>query len=111
MDFDLFSKNSTLFSHDRKQRSMLIILAVLILAILIVLYFGLWRSVPEPSVGVDLSVTGEIESSRDILEGLAEKIDFDANFLKSSYFKDLKVYGEWPLEVDDKGRTNPFLPY
>jgi len=86
---------------------MLVILAALVLAILIVLYFGLWRSAPESAVSVEPSVLGV----EDILVGLAEKIDFDANFLKSSYFKDLKVYGEWPLEIDDKGRTNPFLPY
>lgn len=113
MDFNLFSKNSILSPHDKKQRSMLIILAILIVAILIVVYFGLRNRLPKtPSElpGEGLTDVKKIEKPINASE-LIEKIDFDIDFLKSSRFNDLKVYGDWPLKIDEKGRANPFLPY
>lgn len=111
MNFNLFSKNTILSPHDKKQRLMLVILLVAILVILIILYFGFWRSLPEPPIDEQPSVVENGDIRGEALEALIEKIDFDASFLKSSYFKDLKVYGEWPLEIGEKGRDNPFLPY
>lgn len=114
MNFNLFPKDSVLSSRDKRQRLMLGILLVLILAILVILYLNLWRPLPEPLSrpldGVKPSAAGKTGAPADI-SGLIEKIDFDASFLESSRFKDLKVYGEWPLETDEKGRVNPFLPY
>lgn len=112
MSFNLFPKDSVLSPQDKKQRLMLGVLLVLILAILFVLYLNLWRPLPEPlskpSDVAELPAAGETGAVPDTL---IEKIDFDADFLKSSRFKDLKVYGEWPLKTDEKGRANPFLPY
>ena len=121
MSFNLFSRDSILSPHDKKQRLMLIVLAILILVILIVLYFGFRRSSPEPPVNTELPASSEFQQSESVpektnisantSEELIEKINFDASFLENSRFKNLKVYGEWPLGVDEKGRTNPFLPY
>ena len=111
MNFNLFPKDSVLSPRDKQRRLMLGVLLILILAILVVLYLNLWRSAPEPfpepSDGAG-PVAGEIGAAPG---ALIEKIDFDADFLESSRFKDLKVYGEWPLKTDEKGRANPFLPY
>ncbi len=112
MNFNLLPKDSVLSPRDKQQRLMLGVLLVLILAILFVLYLNLWRPLPEPfskpSDSAGLSVAGGTGAAPG---ALIEKIDFDTDFLKSSRFKDLKVYGEWPLETDEKGRANPFLPY
>ena len=89
----------------------MVVFAVLILVILVVLYFGLRHSPSELPAGAGLPGLEETDTPTGVPEGLIEKIDFDADFLKSSRFKDLKVYGEWPLETDEKGRANPFLPY
>ena len=111
MNFNLFSNNSVLSPQEKKQRLMLIILVVAILTISIVLYFGFWRSLPEPSADEGLFIAENGDVSEYMLEELVEKINFDVSFLKSSYFKDLEIYGEWPLEIGAKGRNNPFLPY
>ena len=103
MNFNLFPKDSVLSPRDKQQRLMLGVLLVLILAILVVLYLNLWRHAPEP--------LPEPSDGAGPPGALIEKIDFDADFLESSRFKDLKVYGEWPLKTDEKGRANPFLPY
>ncbi|MEA2113489.1 MAG: hypothetical protein U9P63_02425 [Patescibacteria group bacterium] len=118
MNFDLFSKNSILSPQDKKQRLMVFILFVIVLIIIIILYFNFWRSPTLPNTeGVNESPIAkgeffEVDAPDELIEEIdIEKIDFDANFLESSCFKNLKIYGEWPLEVGEKGRANPFLPY
>ncbi len=89
--------------EEKKQRRLLFILAIMILAILVILFFY-FRSSP--------SKTSIIAVEEQVLaESIIDKIDFDSDFLKNSFFQSLKVYGKWPLEIDQKGRTNPFLPY
>lgn len=117
MNFKLFSKNSILSPHDKKQRQLLVILIVVVLITLVILYFGLRRSSLPSSVDTGMSnaelfPTEKIGAiSDEAPKNVIKKINFDADFLKNSYFEDLKIYGEWPLQVDKKGRDNPFLPY
>ena len=103
----IFSKKNSLeISQDQKQQILSIVFVVIILIILLLLYFGFWRSSIVP---MD---TEEQFSDKNVrIEKIIEKIDFDINFLKASSFKDLKTYSQWPLEIGEKGRQNPFLPY
>ena len=114
MNFKLFSDsgNSVLSPRDEKQRLLLIILSAVLLVTLVIFYFGFWRS-PAPSLtDTEIFDMGAVSVMTDEApEAVIKKIDFDADFLESSYFGTLKVYGEWPLRTDEKGRANPFLPY
>lgn len=112
MAFKLFSKDSTSLPQEKKQRFLIIILGVVLLVTFVILYFAYLRpSSPTPSGVAEPdtflpAVEGEI-----LAENIIKKIDFDIDFLKSPRFGALKIYGEWPLKIEEKGRTNPFLPY
>lgn len=112
MAFKLFSKDSINFPQEKKQRLLIIVLIVAVLTALIVLYFNFMRPSQLPAIGPAISplslpvIDGEI-----LIEDIIKKINFDINFLKNPYFLTLKIYGEWPLEIGQKGRVNPFLPY
>ena len=115
MDFNLFSRNSVLSPQDKKQRLMAAILVVVVLGTIIISYFGFWRSPASPSTEIltdtEALVRKELSGMDAAEKDIIQKIDFDADFLKDSRFQTLKIYGEWPLEANEKGRTNPFLPY
>jgi hypothetical protein len=135
MAFKLFSKNPVGFSQEKKQQTMIVSLVVVALITVAVLYFGFLRpsstSVPSEGIGEaghegipaagqeDIPMAGQEgiagESGwENILagtEGIVEKINFDVGFLKEESFRALKSYGQWPIEIGEKGRSNPFLPY
>lgn len=95
--------------QEKKQRKLLGLLVILILITLIILVFYFWPSSSKPSLP-ELASSSVVEGEIPI-ERIVEKIDFDINFLENSFFQSLKIYGEWPLEIGEKGRANPFLPY
>jgi hypothetical protein len=99
-----FFQNLVSFPQEKRQRLLLIILAGVVSATLIIIYFGFFRPSPAPAVGPTIS---EGTSPEEIIE----EIDFDINFLKNPNFRKLKTYGEWPPEIEERGRVNPFLPY
>jgi len=107
MAFKPFPKDTIFFPEEKKQKKLLVVLAVVVLGALIILYFGFGRPIPpiQPAVG-ELA-----PSSLLFLEKIINKIDFDVSFFKSQSFQVLKVYGEWPLEIGEKGRSNPFIAY
>ncbi|MFH1671238.1 MAG: hypothetical protein ABH889_00450 [Candidatus Portnoybacteria bacterium] len=102
MAFKLFPKDFTTNSKGERRRLLWIVLFILSLIILVILYLNFWRS---PSLGVDIFFKPSVS-----VEGILQGIDFDDQFLKDNYFLDLRSYGEWPLEIGQKGRPNPFLP-
>lgn len=120
MAFKLFPENSAFFK-EKKQKILLILLGLIVAAALIVLYFGVWRSSSPGPVEEPGEVAGpethlgsgrsSITASPSSPEAAFEKIDFDTHFLKDPLFRDLEIYSEWPLKIEQKGRTNPFLPY
>lgn len=112
MAFKSFSKDSISSSKEKKQQFLWIVLVVLILVVLIFLYFSLWRSPLDPLINIPfLRVPDSPSSALGVsVEKILKEIDFDANFLKNDSFLDLRNYGEWPLEIGQKGRANPFLP-
>jgi hypothetical protein len=119
MDFkSFFSKDSISSPQDKKQQMLIIVLVAVVLITLIVLGFGLRRPSPPPT---DLAPSADSVAFQPVdsgpvinrmrIEKIIEKIDFDIDFLRTPRFQNLKVYGEWSLEINEKGRQNPFLPY
>ena len=121
MAFKLFSKDkdSIAFPQEEKQRKLMFILIGVVLAALIVLYFSFMRPsqpeiieepgmIEEPAIS---SLPSPVVMGGILIEDITKKINFDIDFLEESYFQALKIYGEWPLSIEEKGRPNPFLPY
>jgi len=107
MAFKFTSQDSIPLPQEKRQQFLFVILVVAVLIVLVVLYFGFWRSsTPTTSPLGSSDADGGI-----LIEDVIKKIDFDIDFLKAPYFQDLKVYGEWPLEIGEKGRDNPFVPF
>lgn len=96
--------------QDKKNQILISIFIVIVFASFMIMYFGFWKS---SSVLIDSDAfRAPGETNKDIrIEKIIEKIDFDVSFLKTSHFQDLNTYGEWPLEIGEKGRQNPFLSY
>ena len=111
MFFKLFSKDSTTLPQEKKQRILMVALAVIVIATLIILYFVFRSPPPSTSFPVGPTIPQSTVSLLPSLENIIEKVDFDINFLKGSLLEKLKIYGEWPLKIEKKGRPNPFLPY
>jgi len=98
MNFKLLPQNK-----DKRQQVLGGVLIVVLLTTLIFSYFSFWRSSPPTA--------NPISNQGMRLEKVIEDIDFDSDFLKTTHFQDLEDYGNWPLEIGDKGRANPFVPY
>ncbi|MFH0906639.1 MAG: hypothetical protein V1829_00045 [bacterium] len=122
MAFTFNFKGSIDSPKDQKQKKMLIIFAILVLITIVILYFGFFRSPSVPTDSLSMADDSMIDDTLD--DGFTEninqgtsaqsaimEIDFDISFLKTSSFKDLEAYIEWPMEINEKGRANPFLPY
>lgn len=104
------TKESDSASKNSKKRMVLAVLIVLILAALTILYFGFWRSSFFQPVKIPyLENFSPVEPEISIDE-IIKEIDFDIDFLKSSRFQSLRSYREWPLEIKEEGRKNPFAP-
>jgi len=100
----LFPEKYLSFYQDKKQQVLIGAFVIVVVLVLVVLYFGFWSSPPPAGPAVFPSGAGqEVRIERAI-----EKIDFDVDFLGASQFQDLKLYGQWPLEVGEKGKPNPF---
>jgi len=94
---------SVQFPQYKKQQKLLIALGVLILAIILVLYFGLWRQPSQEELLPE--IIGPVPS------GAEEDLELDKDFFEDPRYQGLKFYGQWPIEVGEVGRENPFLPY
>ena len=108
MAFKLPFKNSISFPQERKQRTLLIVFIAIIIAAFIILYFGFWNF--SSSSGSISTESDSLLTSKNIssIERVIKSIDFNISFLKKSSFRDLKIYSDWPLEIDLKGNKNPF---
>lgn len=119
MAFKLFSKNPLDFPQEKKQQLLIVSLIVIALITIAVLYFGFLRPSPSPSseltpegIGQEGMIGGAIqEGTLAGTKGIVEEIDFDVSFLKGDNFQALESYGPWPIEIGEKGRSNPFLAY
>jgi len=110
MTFKLFSQDSTSFSQEKKQQLLIAILIVVALGVLFALYFGFLRP-SQPVATREPGTAGPTIDGKIFLEDITKRINFDIDFLKEPYFQDLKIYGEWPLQIEGQGRDNPFLSF
>lgn len=104
---DKFSNNSLATPQEKRQKFLLIVLAVIVIAIAVILYFSFWSPDSPRPVNTEEPTAANSCSVKE----LVNKIDFDASFFNNSQFQNLQTYGEWPLSIGEKGRINPFLPY
>jgi len=109
MAFGEISNKLSPESGQKKQKIVLAGVAVLILAGAVIVYFNFFQS---PTATEDISSLIEQNlpngSSGISIDKIMEEIDFDAEFLKSSRFQALKTFKDWPLKIEQKGRSNPF---
>lgn len=110
MAFKLSSQDSTFFPQEKKQQLLIIILIIVALAVLFALYFGFLRP-SQPGTTGEPGAAGSTIDGKIFLEDIIKRVNFDIDFLKEPYFQTLKIHGEWPLSIEEKGRPNPFLPY
>ncbi len=111
MGFSILPKKDDIPSpKNRRNRIMTFVLFFLVLVILGVVYYyfdPFEASYVNPE-GIFLESN---KSQINEVKSASQRIDFDQIFLKNSLFKSLRSYGEWPLEIGEKGRANPFVPY
>jgi len=98
-----FLKNNLSSIQGKKQEIMLVILTLLILAIIIVTYFGISGSSKyrKPYVFI------EKEDKLYLINKTIDEINFDVHFL--DYLEDFEIYGIRPSGETEKGTVNPFL--
>lgn len=96
-------------TQNKRQTITGFVLAAVLIATAATAYLGYFR---ESSLegGLEMpamSATGEVRQPSEVIK----KIDFDEEFLKEARFQALKIYGRWPIKLEDgeKGRPNPFL--
>lgn len=98
------------FPYQKKQQKLLIILAVVILAAIGVLYFGL----KGPEVSVDGTTSaGELTEPAASAQKKESKgeLELDISLFKNPQYQDLRSYEAWSREKGGVGRENPFVPY
>lgn len=104
MAFRLSPQKGIRFSLDEKQKKLLLILAGALVITLIVLYFNFFYSPSDSSEDAAVEPRGPGGT-------ILEEISFDIDFLRDPFFKGSEFYGSDSLEVDERGRSDPFLPF
>ncbi len=107
MAFKTSSGQRVLLPEEKKQRVMFGIFGLLVAVILVTLYFGFWRETSSQS-GAEQEAMGAGLSQESSFEQIKEMINFDTSFLKDPTFKELEIYGEWPIQIEKGGNENPF---
>ena len=97
--------------QKKRQKTLLVIGAGILIIILVILYFSFWKDTSEVSVGTESRVLGRGQEVSSGLEQELKKIDLDFDFLNETILPLLKIYGDIPVEKGETGRTNPFIPY
>lgn len=87
-------------AQKRRQKILLIVLGLVILAIVIVLVWGYEGVTILPEEFIPPEMPEKIE-----------EVELDFTILTEPPFADFKSYGDLPVEKGITGRTNPFLPY
>lgn len=90
--------------QQKRLRSFVYIFFGILLIAGSILYFGFFRKPTTPSPLVTSGISG-YQLNLDI-----KRIGIDWAFLENQVVKDLKFFGEHPVEPGDKSRANPFLP-
>ena len=108
--------------QQKKQKQMLAILGLVLLATALIIYFGYFKnkktsqlSLPADSrpglSAVDSAAeTVEPESLEKKIE-LLKQVKIEQPLFQEEKFNHLIVRGEFPLVLGEKGRENPFAPF
>ena len=104
MNFKSFFQAILSFPRENKQKFMVVILFLLIIAIIFVVYFGITKS---SRFGNKPDISETEEDELHLLDETIEGIKFDINFL--DYLKDFEIYGTKPSIEAGEGKTNPFV--
>ncbi len=111
----------------KKQQKLIIVLGIVVLATLLVLYFGVLNkgtgvevtNTTQPAVEEEtqpvnseqtaVKTTTPRQPSALLLEEKLKKIDLNTDFLVHNILSTLKVHGLIPVEKGVTGRPNPFV--
>lgn len=98
----------------KRQKTLLFVGLGMVLASVLVLYFGVWKKTPIPQKEI---IPGMVATTTPgVLRATDEKlkkINLDFEFLNEKIIPFLKTHGDIPVKIDKKeiGRDNPFIPY
>ena len=103
--------------EEKKQKILMVILAVSVLAAAIVLVWNFSGSETSNQPAETISQKNNenfpyLDEKNGSLpsEGLVST-ELDLKVLESTQFKDLRSHGDLPVKAGETGRPNPFLPY
>ena len=107
-----------MFPFYEKQKKLIFVFIGLVIATILVLYYGLHRP-SGSSIPQEIEIPGsEISTStegifKETTEEIPEKIsiEFDASLFNEPDYKNLKSYGEINVNNEEVGRENPFIPF
>jgi hypothetical protein len=98
---------------DKKQKMLLVVLVIIFLITGGILYWNYGsKSSPDTYIPEDFyseEVTGEIIDEEIIEQELGNSETLSV--LEDPRFNQLKLHGQLPIEINEKGRDNPFEPY
>jgi predicted amino acid-binding ACT domain protein len=115
----------TIPSKDKKrQQKLLIILGIIVIAILVVLYVGVWSKgsnqinisdIPQEATADDVNMGAAAQPikkqlSSVVLEEKLKKVDLNIEFFNQTILPFLKLHGDLPIQKGITGRLNPFIP-
>lgn len=95
--------------QKQKNRKLLALLVVVVLATVAVLYFG-FSSPSEPLPATTGLSSEQIDQSNQIFEALA-KITLENQIFMNKKFQSLIMNEKLPVVAGEKGRQNPFAPF
>jgi hypothetical protein len=98
---------------EKKQIKLILMLILIIGITLAVVYFGLLKkSSTEEDYNMPDSVPGQDQVQDILIFGvLPDKNGFEQikELIQGSVFTKLEQFGAWPLSLDPKGKTHPFV--
>ncbi|KKS26562.1 MAG: hypothetical protein UU87_C0001G0077 [Parcubacteria group bacterium GW2011_GWA2_42_11] len=102
---------SFLTPEQKKQRKMLVFLGVIILGLAVILYFGYFRKTAEQPVGpATSSGISQGQAKADLMERI-KNLNTEGSIYQDKGFAELKLHGDLPLVIGERGRSNPFAPF
>lgn len=95
-----------LIEQKKRQKTLLVILAIVLVITGVIWYIGL-----NPSPVEKLVSSGQLPGGFSVTDEKIKEAKLELNILDSDLFKSLKSHGALPVTAGETGRTNPFEPY
>ena len=103
--------------EEKKQKILMVILAVSVLAAAIVLVWNFSgpKTISQPAETISKTIDESFpylnEENGSLPSEELVSTELDLKVLESTQFKDLRSHGDLPVKAGETGRPNPFLPY